>query len=197
MMVRVDVDVFASEQWRKVLRDKRRPGMLSRRHLEVCVFSHLAAELRSGDIAVAGSDSYANLHAQLMSWEAGAGIGSARPWSSNVTASRLRAASCSICRAAQRCGRPVRHAGSIEQAELAEAAKPVHPLRCTLPRDAHLGGDMSDRAGPAAVHEPVAALDGERGITVRHGGSFGLWLMCELALHILPPKEPGLAGNRD
>jgi hypothetical protein len=33
------------------------------------VFSHLAAELRSGDIAVAGSDSYADLGAQLMSWE--------------------------------------------------------------------------------------------------------------------------------
>ncbi|WP_433209599.1 hypothetical protein ACQP1G_16855 [Nocardia sp. CA-107356] len=68
-VVRVNVDAFASELWRKVLRDKRRPGMLSRRHLEVCVFSYLAAELRSGDIAVAGSDSYANLHAQLMSWD--------------------------------------------------------------------------------------------------------------------------------
>jgi TnpA family transposase len=67
--VKVDVDSFAGEMWRKVLRDKRKPGMLARRHLEVCVFSHLAAELRSGDVAVAGSDSYANLHAQLMTWE--------------------------------------------------------------------------------------------------------------------------------
>ncbi|MGW6501429.1 hypothetical protein [Nonomuraea angiospora] len=33
------------------------------------MFSYLAAELRSGDIAVAGSDSYANLHDQLMSRE--------------------------------------------------------------------------------------------------------------------------------
>jgi len=69
LTVRVDVDAFASEAWRKVVRDKHKPGMLSRRHLEVCVFSHLAAELRSGDIAVAGSDSYANLNDQLMSWE--------------------------------------------------------------------------------------------------------------------------------
>ncbi|MEU0485717.1 hypothetical protein ABZ260_41900 [Streptosporangium sp. NPDC006013] len=45
------------------------PGMHSRRHLEACVFSHLVAELRSGDIAVTGSDSYTNLNAQLMSWE--------------------------------------------------------------------------------------------------------------------------------
>jgi hypothetical protein len=43
--------------------------MLARRHPEVCVFSHLASELRSGDIAVVGSDSYANLHTQLMSWQ--------------------------------------------------------------------------------------------------------------------------------
>ncbi|WP_054248383.1 Tn3 family transposase [Rhodococcus opacus] len=68
--VTVDVDTFASVMWRKVLRDgKNRPGMLSRRHLEVCVFSHLAAELRSGNVAVVGSDSYADLGAQLMSWD--------------------------------------------------------------------------------------------------------------------------------
>ena len=67
--IAVDIDSFASEPWKKTLRDKRRPGLLARRHLEVCVLSHLAAELRSGDIAVAGSDSYANLHDQLMSWE--------------------------------------------------------------------------------------------------------------------------------
>ncbi|MBE1559812.1 TnpA family transposase [Nonomuraea africana] len=65
----IDVEAFASGMWRKILRDKKRPGMLVRRHLEVCVFSYLAAELRSGDIAVAGSDSYANLHDQLMSWQ--------------------------------------------------------------------------------------------------------------------------------
>jgi TnpA family transposase len=67
--LRIEVDAFASGQWRKILRDKNRPGMLVRRHLEACVFSYLAAELRSGDIAVAGSDSYANLHDQLMSLE--------------------------------------------------------------------------------------------------------------------------------
>ena len=65
----IDVDAFAGDAWRQVLRDRQRPGMLARRHLEVCVFSYLAAELRSGDIAVIGSDSYANLHAQLMSWD--------------------------------------------------------------------------------------------------------------------------------
>ena len=67
--VSIDINAFASEMWKRTLRDKRRPGMLARRHLEVCVFSHLAAELRSGDLAVAGSDSYASLHAQMMTWE--------------------------------------------------------------------------------------------------------------------------------
>ncbi|MGP3966010.1 hypothetical protein ACTWPT_59760 [Nonomuraea sp. 3N208] len=72
--LRIEVDAFASGQWRKILRDSKRPGMLVRRHLEVCVFSYLAAELRSGDIAVAGSDSFANLHDQLMSWEEGSSM---------------------------------------------------------------------------------------------------------------------------
>jgi Domain of unknown function (DUF4158) len=59
---------FASEQWQKVLRTRRKPGRLVRRHFEVCVFAYLAAELRSGDIAVVGSDAYANLYDQLMPW---------------------------------------------------------------------------------------------------------------------------------
>jgi hypothetical protein len=58
---------FASENWRRILFDARRPGKLVRRHFEACVFSYLAAELRSGDIAVAGSEQYANFTAQLLS----------------------------------------------------------------------------------------------------------------------------------
>lgn len=60
---------FAGENWLKVVRDRHRPGQLVRRHLEVCVFSHLADELRAGDIAVVGADAYASYLAQLMSWE--------------------------------------------------------------------------------------------------------------------------------
>jgi hypothetical protein len=63
-----DVDLgFASQEWRKLIVDRRRPGKLVRRHFEACVFSYLAAELRSGDIAVVGSESYANFAAQLLS----------------------------------------------------------------------------------------------------------------------------------
>ncbi|RMI43284.1 hypothetical protein EBO15_16495 [Actinomadura harenae] len=65
----IDLEAFASLQWRKTVRAPARPGMPARRHLDVCVFSYLAAELRSGDIAVDGPDSYANLRDQLMSWQ--------------------------------------------------------------------------------------------------------------------------------
>jgi len=60
---------FVSDAWRKILRPRRQPTKLVRRHFEVCVFSYLAAELRVGDIAVTGSESYANLQDQLLSWE--------------------------------------------------------------------------------------------------------------------------------
>ena len=33
--VAVDIDAFAGPLWRRTLRDRRRPGMLARRHLEV------------------------------------------------------------------------------------------------------------------------------------------------------------------
>jgi TnpA family transposase len=61
---------FASELWQKVIRDRRTPGTLVRRHFEVCVFSALAEELRTGDVAVVGAEAYANYLGQLLSWEA-------------------------------------------------------------------------------------------------------------------------------
>jgi len=57
---------FASEQWQRIIRDRGHPGRLNRRHFEACVFTYLAAELRSGDIAVRGSEAYANWSARLL-----------------------------------------------------------------------------------------------------------------------------------
>lgn len=51
---------FAAENWRKVIRDRGHPGMFVRRHLEACVLTYLAQELRTGDIAVEGAGAYAN-----------------------------------------------------------------------------------------------------------------------------------------
>ena len=44
---------FAPEAWQKVIRDKRHPGKLARRHFELCVLSCLADELVRGDVAAA------------------------------------------------------------------------------------------------------------------------------------------------
>jgi len=58
---------FASEQWQRLVRG--RDGRLARRHFEACVFTYLAEALRTGDVAVAGSQAFANWSAQLLSWE--------------------------------------------------------------------------------------------------------------------------------
>ncbi len=60
---------FASENWNKAIRDRRHPGMFVRRHVEVCVLTYLAEELRTGDIAVDGAQAYANWADQLLSSE--------------------------------------------------------------------------------------------------------------------------------
>jgi len=60
---------FASPQWQKLMLVQQGEQInILRRHLEVCVFSHLAAELKSGDICVIGSDEYADYREQLLSW---------------------------------------------------------------------------------------------------------------------------------
>ena len=58
---------FASEDWRRAIRDRQHPGMFVRRHLEACVLTYLAEELRTGDVAVAGAQAYANWADQLLS----------------------------------------------------------------------------------------------------------------------------------
>lgn len=67
--VAVDLS-FATEQWQRAIlvRTGRRRRLL-RRPFEVCVFTYLAAELKSGDIAVVGSDAYADYREQLLPWE--------------------------------------------------------------------------------------------------------------------------------
>jgi hypothetical protein len=60
---------FASDNWNKAIRDRARPGMFVRRHLEACVLTYLAEELRTGDIAVLGAATYANWANQLLTPE--------------------------------------------------------------------------------------------------------------------------------
>lgn len=61
---------FASDRWRKlVLRSKLKGNPTNRRYLEICVFSHLSNDLRSGDVCIDGSDAFADHRKQLLSWE--------------------------------------------------------------------------------------------------------------------------------
>lgn len=64
----VDIS-FATQNWRKAVLDKTRPGQFVRRHFEAMVFTHLAEELRTGDVAVVGSEEYADWSTQLLAWE--------------------------------------------------------------------------------------------------------------------------------
>jgi hypothetical protein len=69
-LLQAEVDLsFSSETWQKlVLVQHNNQTKMVRRHLEICLFSYLAAELRSGDICVFGSESYADYRLQLLSW---------------------------------------------------------------------------------------------------------------------------------
>jgi TnpA family transposase len=66
-----EVDLsFASERWLRIIYGMHQgERMLRRRHLEVCVFAHLAGELKSGDISIVGSEEYADSREQLLPWE--------------------------------------------------------------------------------------------------------------------------------
>lgn len=62
----IDLD-FASPQWQKLVSfEQEKETKIVRRHLEVCVFYYLMTELRSGDICVIGSESYADYREQLL-----------------------------------------------------------------------------------------------------------------------------------
>ncbi|MDN5698198.1 MAG: Tn3 family transposase, partial [Rubrobacter sp.] len=65
-----EVDLsFAGERWRALIRgESNGHSAFNRRHLEVCVFYHLSAELKTGDLCVEGSEKYADYREQLLSW---------------------------------------------------------------------------------------------------------------------------------
>ncbi len=65
-----EVDLsFISQQWQKlVIVQSKDVTKVMRRHFEICIFSYLATELKSGDICVFNSESYADYREQLLSW---------------------------------------------------------------------------------------------------------------------------------
>ncbi len=60
---------FASTSWRRLaLIHEGENVTLDRRQFEVAVFSRLAADLKSGDVSVGGSESFADYRRQLLDW---------------------------------------------------------------------------------------------------------------------------------
>jgi len=66
-----DLDLsFMSDRWRQlVVVESDGISKLVRQQFEVCIFTYLAAELKSGDACVVGSENYADFREQLLSWD--------------------------------------------------------------------------------------------------------------------------------
>jgi len=68
----LDLSWMPDAWWRLVTEQRSRedtPKRLNRRHFEVCVFTQLMLELKSGDLCLPGSDHFADYRDQLISWE--------------------------------------------------------------------------------------------------------------------------------
>jgi len=67
----LDLSWIPDGWWRLVTGEQRRsvvPDHVNRRHFEVCVFSEMLWELKSGDLSIVGSDEFADYNDQLVSW---------------------------------------------------------------------------------------------------------------------------------
>lgn len=67
-----DLDLsWVSVKWWQVLSERQKQkndGTVDRRHFEVCVFSQIVHELKSGDLCIPGSDQYSDYTLQLLTW---------------------------------------------------------------------------------------------------------------------------------
>ena len=59
---------FASANWLKAIRDRDHPGTFVKKHFEAMVFTYLAEELRTGDVAVAGAAEFGDWNTNLLPW---------------------------------------------------------------------------------------------------------------------------------
>lgn len=65
----VDIS-FASDKWQKIIKCKfDGKEVYSRRYFEMCVFSHIASEFKTGDICTEDSEEYSDYRNQLLSLE--------------------------------------------------------------------------------------------------------------------------------
>jgi hypothetical protein len=67
----LDLSWVPDKWWKLVTGPSNRhrlPPQLNRRHFEVCLFSQIVAELKSGDLCIEGSDQFADYRSQLVPW---------------------------------------------------------------------------------------------------------------------------------
>ncbi len=68
----LDLTWIPEKWWKLVTGSASRthvPTQVNRRHFEVCLFSQVVRELRSGDLCIEGSERFADYRSQLISWE--------------------------------------------------------------------------------------------------------------------------------
>ncbi len=60
---------FVSQKWLRTISVQHEgKDCYVRKHLETCIFSYIAAELKTGDLCVTGSEQFADYRSQLLSW---------------------------------------------------------------------------------------------------------------------------------
>ena len=67
----LDLSWVPDKWWKLVTGSSNRhrlPTRVDRRHFEVCLFSQIVAELKSGDLCIEGSDQFADYRRQLVPW---------------------------------------------------------------------------------------------------------------------------------
>ncbi|MBN8503167.1 MAG: Tn3 family transposase [Burkholderiales bacterium] len=66
----VDLDWLTDKKWRALIEGSdASSGLVHRKYLELCVFSHVMEELKSGDLYVQNSDQFDDYRDHLVSWE--------------------------------------------------------------------------------------------------------------------------------
>lgn len=60
---------FASEKWRKfVITKNNKIEVFIRKHFEICIFSYISSEFKTGDLCAEFSEEYADYRTQLLPW---------------------------------------------------------------------------------------------------------------------------------
>lgn len=62
---------WMKEKWKKMVIKESKSGVMkvNRRHFEICVFSQIVEDLKTGDLYIVGSEDYGDYRDQLISWE--------------------------------------------------------------------------------------------------------------------------------